>query len=196
MEQFIVVELISVYHKKYKYDDFDWVVRAIIRRKVLDFVSYYIRRNKDLIFTNQTHNNFMDSYSTSKNECPERFQTNNIFSNFEQMIFDKNQKSLEIIDYFKVVNEKINSLPNKVYFSDWDRELMEVALELYEYGYNVSKDDLLECLGFESDELHKFSGKLNSFRNKVSKYIEGETKDEAGHKFNEDIDVSKTITTN
>jgi len=166
MEQFILTELISIYHKKNKYDDFDWVVRSVIRRKAIDFTCYYIKRNENIIFE--------DEVSTDN----ENTKMSKFYVAKSKQTFEKHEESQKIIEFILEIQYKINTVPYNVNFSDWDREYIEVVLELYEYGYEATKIDIMECMGYDKDETTKFNSKLLSFRNKMRKNldIDGKTR--------------------
>lgn len=159
MESFIKIELIKLFHKKYKYTDFDWVVRCVIRRKVTDFVNYYMSRNKNIKFDNQLRGENDDIESVQN----EHFDKESMRIHKESKDVNKD-KNIEVV---KSIYNEICQEPTKFKFNDWDRELFEVAIELYELGYEVEKSDLLECMGYEQNELQKFTVKLLSLRNKI-----------------------------
>lgn len=163
MEQFIIMELIKNYSKKWKYDDFDWVTRSIIRRKATDFTVNYCKRNEDLVFENQ----MVDERNNVDAESAKVFGSNaKSIENFE--IEEKHKK---IVSFIKDLDFKIRNPPYKIHFSDWGREYLEVVIELYEYGYDCDKEDIMECMGYEKNESTKFNAKLLAFRNKLLEYF-------------------------
>ena len=163
MEQFILMELIKNYSKKWKYDDFDWVTRSIIRRKATDFTANYCKRNEDLVFENQL----------ADTENNEEHESNKAFGSNAKAIeeFETKEKHERIIAFIKDIHYKICNPPLKIHFSDWAREYLEVVLELYEYGYDCDKEDVMACMGYEKNESTKFNAKLLAFRNKLSEYF-------------------------
>lgn len=163
MEQFILMELIKNYSKKWKYDDFDWVTRSIIRRKATDFTANYCKRNEDLVFENQ----ISDSRNDDNIESTKAFGSN--AKAIEE--FETKEKHERIMAFIKDIYYKICNPPLKIHFSDWGREYLEVVLELYEYGYDCDKEDVMACMGYDKNESTKFNAKLLAFRNKLSEYF-------------------------
>lgn len=164
MKSFIVLELISTYHKKYKYDDFDWVTRQIIRRKAIDFTANYCKRNEDLVFENQ--------YAKTEGAGDEDGVINGHYIAKSIENAKDKEKAEKIIAFVKDIEYKINSEMYRQYFSDWCREFVEVVIELYTYGYDCERDDILECMGFDKNESVKFNSKLLAFRTKLKEYLD------------------------
>lgn len=164
MKSFIILELITTYHKKYKYDDFDWVTRTIIRRKAIDFTSNYCKRNEDLVFENQ--------YTSKECNDEDSLTINGHYVAKSLENARDKEKAEKILLFVKDIEYKINSPMYKQYFSDFCREFIEVVIELYTYGYDCSRDDLLECLGYEKNESVKFNSKLLAFRNKLKEILD------------------------
>ena len=163
MEQFILTELVSIYKKKDKYDDFDWVVRSVIRRKAIDYTNYFIKRNKDLIFENQAP-------ATDGGNKDNEGSLINLYFLLESARLEKvNLRSIKIIEFIYDIYYKIHNSSYAQYFSDWDREYLEVVLFLHGLGFEAKKEDIIECMGYETSELTMFNSKLNSFRNKLRK---------------------------
>ncbi len=166
MEQFILMELIKVYPKKYKYDDFDWVTRSIIRRKAIDFTTNYCKRNEDLVFENQCRSNNEDG---SSNEINRHY----VDKSMED--YEVRERKDDIVAYVKDLNQKINSEIYKQHFSDWSREYLEVILELYQYGNDCDKEEIMVCMGYELNESAKFNAKLLAFRKLLLEYFEDQS---------------------
>jgi hypothetical protein len=171
MDSFICTELIALFHKRNKYTDFDWVVRCVIRRKVQHYVGTYVRKNKKLVFPSNT-----------KKECDE----DNAHSISEPIIDEKTYEYIkhktvndeaknrilkETIDIVRDIHEKIKIQPLLAFFSDWDREYIEVVLELYDEESELDKKDIMECMGFEKEETAQFNSKLLSLRTKLNSYF-------------------------
>lgn len=165
MKSFIVLELIATYHKKYKYDDFDWVTRAIIRRKATDFTSNYCKRNEDLVFENQ-----YKSGESGRNDDEQTINGHYIARSIEDNK-DKEKKE-RILAFVRDIEHKINCEKYRSYFNDFCREFIEVVIELYGLGYDCSREDLMECMGYEKNEATKFNSKLLAFRTKLKEYLD------------------------
>ncbi len=165
MEQFIITELIKVHAKKYKYDDFDWVTRSIIRRKAIDFTTNYCKRNEDLVFVNQC------SKSEDNTDEISRFYVTKSLESCEEK-----ERKEGIVIYIKKLNDKIRSDIYKDEFSEWAKEYLEVVLELYEYGNEFTKEEIMTCMGYELNESAKFNAKLLAFRKQLAEYFD-DTKD-------------------
>lgn len=161
MEQFILLELIKMYPKKYKYDDFDWVTRSIIRRKAIDFTTNYCKRNEDLVFENQCRGNDGESN-----------QINNFYVSKSLEDCEEKEKKEKIVAYVRTIYQKICSPLYKKYFSDWSREYLEVIIELYDYGNSVDKDEIMICMGYDTNESAKFNVKLLAFRKQLLEYFD------------------------
>jgi len=162
MEQFIIEQVIGMYKKKDKYgssDDFDWVMRAVIRRKAINFVSYLIKRNSNIIFENEYK-------SDDVNLQTELDQRKSIKK------YKENEKSKKIIELILELQYKITNKPLAALFTDWDREFIDVILELYELGYNVDRNEILECMGYTEKEKGEFNTKIFSFRNRLKKHCD------------------------
>lgn len=167
MKQFITMEILRVYHKRNKYTDFDWVIRQVIRRKAIDFQNYFSMRNKNIIFENQCGEKDLETVNKIDKFNEERSSLESIKS------IQKLDNKIDVINLLNNIKEKITN-PNLFgsYFIDWDREYVEVCLELYELGCDVIKEEIMECMGYEESESSGFSARLLSFRKKLSKYLD------------------------
>jgi hypothetical protein len=168
MEQFIVTELLAVFHKRDRYDDFDWVVRSIIRRKAIDFTSYYIKRNENIMFEDEIN----DKDGASKKSDHDSGIMSSFYAEKALLVNKEKDISMKIIEFILEIQHRICKGQYSTCFSDWDREYLEVILELYQLGYEVLKKDIMECMGYEPNEITKFNSKLLSFRNKLKKHLD------------------------
>lgn len=165
MEQYIILELIQTFHKQWQYDDFDWVTRTIIRRKAIDFTSNFIKKNNEI---NESSFHSIDI----TDEGAALGGANSYFLLQALHNHKDSERFAAIIDHIKHLNYQVNNLPNKIYFSDWDRDFLGMIIDLYENKCDLDKEDILACMGFDETEVYKLNTKLNAFRNKVKKYLE------------------------
>jgi hypothetical protein len=77
----------------------------------------------------------------------------------------------KIIEHIKDLQFKVNKGAYTQFFTDWDREYLEVAIELYDLGCELGRVDLIECMGYDDDNVAEFNSKLLSFRNRLVKYF-------------------------
>jgi len=170
MDSFVCTELIALFHKRNKYTDFDWVVRCVIRRKVLHYVATYIRKNKKLVFPS---GNKKDNEEDHGNESDFNVDEKTYEYIKHKTVNDetKNRLLKETIDNVKDMYEKIKVPPLYTFFTEWDREYMEVVLELYDLDSELDKKDIMECMGYEKGETAQFNSKLLSLRTKLHSYF-------------------------
>ena len=176
MEQFISMELIKLYTKKFKYSDFDWVVRSAIRRKAIDFDAKIKRSYRNLIFENQKNNPLFNTFGGTKDKGinPGDINTDDMFYSGIKSIKKWNDHSADtkVIDFINDIIYKITEGRLKDKFTEWDREYLDSLLFLYSIGYReFPKEDVIECMGYDLSEALQHSSKLNSFRNRLKKYI-------------------------
>jgi hypothetical protein len=161
MKSFIILELIANYKNKYKYDDFDFVTRTIIRRKAIDFSSNHRKRNQNLTYGPSDRS----TGESGEDNLNLHFLDLSVQNHEDQ---ERNQSAVDTVIYLQ---HQINNYPNRVYFSDWDRDFVDMVVDLFKSGCDLDKDDLLACMGFEPNEMHKLNVKLNLFRNKIKKHL-------------------------
>lgn len=178
--QLIIIELITVYHKRDKYTDFDWVVRTIIRRKAIVWTCYYAKRDENLYFPNQNRENegIEEKNSGIENDGKPEDILETSYSGARRAVelHEKTERERKIIEFVRDLQHKlINS--SKAEFSDWDREYIEVVLELYDLNSSISRQDLIECMGYDDQTVAEFNSKLLSFRNKLHRNFGEEYKE-------------------
>ena len=173
IEQSIILELLRTYPKKYKYNDFDFVTKTIIRRRVIDYRSNFIKKSNEMVLeSDSTHVNYGSRGEDSADNCYH-------FIEKSLELFSSNETSNKIIDLIKHIQHGINTNPKvSALFNDFDRQFIEVVLELYEYGHEVTREDLMSCMGYEASQSSKFNSKLNNFRNKIQKNFKEEDDDQ------------------
>lgn len=157
MKQSIILSLIKMFPKRFKYTDWDWVVRESIRRKVIDFNNRMYNLNKKLIFEHSF--SLKDEYDNTLD------YTEIGFSKIKDNSSDRKQNNVEIVDLLRNVDKRIND-ENDLggIFSDWDREFFEVLFELYDDGNATDTIDLMECMGFSKNERAKYMMRLRKLR--------------------------------
>jgi hypothetical protein len=168
LESYIILELIKFYPKKYKYPDdkFDWVTRTIIRRKVIDYVSNHIKKNEGIIFENEIKKKEgIGSYGKDDDALMDIFVEKSLQNNKD------NKFSQKILDYVKSIKHQIDLPNNRILFDDEDREFIDMVLDLYESGCDITKEDLQACSGFDESQNYEFNVFLNKFRGKMNKYF-------------------------
>ncbi len=164
MEQFIIMQLIKLYPKKFKYTDFDWVVRTAIRRKAIDFDAKNKRQYRNLVFENQ-----FGTYNKSENT---NLDETKLAITKSHNNWNNKKNSQKVVDFINHVLYKITHTKLKNEFTDWDREYLDVLLFLFNLGYDTfDKSELMECMGFDSDETLLFNSRLNIFRMHLKKYF-------------------------
>jgi len=169
-KQFVMMNLIKIYSKRFKYSagnelDWDFVIKTAIRRKVMDFSIRYARLSRRLYFENQIIN-----FDRNDNEsfC-ENFISSHDGTNTEHV--GESRLSLERIDFFDyLVSLKTHLENNKkvwCHFTDWDKELVDVMIELYNYKDGIDYEEVIECMGYDDYDKQKFVAKLKSFNKKL-----------------------------
>lgn len=172
MDSFICTELVALFHKRNKYTDFDWVVRCVIRRKVLHYVGTHVRKNKKLVFPSNTKLKTDDRENRHSSE--EALIDEKTYEYIKHKTVNdemKNRLLKETVDNIKDMYQKIKIQPLSTFFTDWDREYMEVVLELYDLDSELDKKDIMECMGYDKDEVAQFNSKLLSLRTKLHSYF-------------------------
>jgi len=158
--QFIVMHLLKLFSKRYKYTDFYWVTRTVIRRKIIDFTSTQERMIKGNTCEHQVGGN--DDITTEV--------LLNLFNT--DTSYKEEQRAIDIVDYVRNLNKSIRDFKNLgQLFSNWDREFFEVLLELYDYGNLTDISEIAPCMGYKENEKQEFSLKINSLRTKIRKCI-------------------------
>jgi len=173
-KQFVMMNLVKIYSKRFKYNsgnelDWDFVIKTSIRRKVMDFSIRYARLSRKLYFDNQIINfshgdsegfcqNFIDSFTGSDT------QSDSIHSGETKLPFER----VDFFDYLTFLKNQLEK-NKKVwsYFTDWDRELIDVIMELYNYENGIDYEDVVECMGYDESDKQKFVSKLKSFNKKL-----------------------------
>jgi hypothetical protein len=171
MESFVCTELIALFHKRNKYTDFDWVVRCVVRRKVQHYVGTFVRKNKKLVFPSNEKESSGDDKERSETSLVPDEKTYE-YMKHKTVNDEEIKKSLkETVEVVRNLFEKIKVQPLCVHFTDWDREYMEVVMELYDLDSELDKKDIMECMGYEKGEVAQFNSKLLSLRIKLSSYF-------------------------
>jgi hypothetical protein len=158
MIQTIFLELVRLFSKRHKYTDFDWVVRSAIRKRSTDCFWKIHKKNSRLVREIDTKERTLDFDSLTSDKS---IKTE-----------DEVQRKRKIIEFIIDVQEKIaitGTLRN--HFNDWDRELLEVALELFTLEQEVDKKSIMECMGFLPEQESLFVSKIMAFRKKFERYF-------------------------
>jgi len=152
-----------MFPKRFKYTDWDFPVKSAIRRKVSDFATKYSRSGNKYIYENQNKLNeefsedtFLDFHNTKDIDVTTSL----------------NEKYYEVLDYIEYIHSKMtDKLKNQ--FSDWEREFIEVVLELHKYNNEIELNEIMECMGYDKNQRSKFMNKTNILQAKLNKCIEG-----------------------
>lgn len=166
MKQYIIMELISSYHTKYKYTDFDWVTKTIIRRKANLFIINQCKSTDLIKSENQLHRHLSASNDSGDVDTSSALETFIVLEKFQEQ-----NKSTNIIDYIRYVYQKITKTNLKFCFSDFDLEYLEVVIELYDLGYECTNLHIAENMGFLENQMPEFNLKANNFRRKINEYF-------------------------
>jgi len=176
--QYIRLELIKSYKNHKKYDDFEAVVKSIIKRRISDFTKKLACSNR-IITENRMYSN--DDYTYSiENEAEDVGDTDHYMSRIETMIFivendeDFDNEDKEILEIMmRVVKEEGRfSFDHMVaYYEGYE------SVEEYLENSHVAEPVKLEngnLHTFEPDKERQkkhFFSKLNSFKSKMSRGI-------------------------
>lgn len=170
--QYVVMNLITAYTKRFKYTDFFWVVKTIIRRKIIDFTNFQKKLSRGLLFENQ----FNVSTGSTGTHATDSTETVSIIDYLSEKFNPQNTKKTEgiiVIDYMRKLEERINDLSDiGVNFTEWDREYMEVVLELYDYDNEIDPDEISLCMGYTEEDRSEFNTRLMNMKAKVRRCIE------------------------
>jgi hypothetical protein len=134
-------------------------------------VGTYVRKNKKLVFPSNHRKEDDEKDISSSGEC---FIDEKIYEYIKHKTVDdeiKNRLLKETIDCVRDMHKKIKIQPLFNFFTDWDREYIEVVLELYDLDSELDKKDIMECMGYEKDEAAQFNSKLLSLRTKLNSYF-------------------------
>ena len=132
------MEIIKSYKNVNKYDNWDFVVKSIIKRRVFDY-------KKKLI------NNIVSFESN----IPLAQETSSIYDiNNEFLQIPCFRKGCETRDLFDLVYDHVMENNNN-YFEEHEIEFMEIIGELYEYGNSMEPDEIVECYGIVVKPDHK-----------------------------------------
>ena len=169
-KQFIIMNLVKLYVKRFKYTDFYYVTKSVIRRKAIDFRKMESRWGKIVIHESQ----FRIPATGSDGEYPVSYLELVADQKAVRDYKDNNKDgSVEVIDYVRRIQTLIGDISDLGQdFTDWDREYMEVILELNEYGNSLEYSDIMECMGCKPNERNSFMANLNKLRSKIRRMIE------------------------
>jgi hypothetical protein len=160
-EQFVILNLLKMYSKRYKYTDWDFVVKTAIRRKINDYFRGVYKKDNNLIF----EIDIIKDYEENIN--------NDIYVDKKK----KNDK-IEHLDYVKYLFKRLNDYSDLgKEFNEWEREYLEIIIELYEYDNDITNEDIMECMGLSVYDKPKFSIKQRNFNKKIKNIIMGENGD-------------------
>jgi len=160
------MNLIKMFPKRFKYTDWDFPVKSAIRRKVGDFSIKHARYSSKHIYENQCQSN------DDNDEFSENSFLNFHFQKKESKT-ESVEKITELTDYIQYLYKKMNEDLRNI-FNDWDREFVEVILELHVYNNEIELNEIKECMGYDKNQRPKFMSKVNALQLKFKKCIEGE----------------------
>lgn len=158
--QYVRLELIKSYKSRYKYENWDHVVKSIIKRRVGDYKNKWLRNNSRIITETE-----LFKYSDEDNKNLDNLQTENNAEDFTHKIHRK--------DYIVYLRQCISTSD---IFDQWDIEYIEILYELYENSYNLDDETLLEFMGYEQHEIGEFRRKQKNFRKKLIMELDDENR--------------------
>jgi hypothetical protein len=125
VSQHVRMALIKSFKSRYKYDDWDNVVRSIIKRRIRDYLKKTFRQT----------NNLTNEYTEENTSGEEFFYEEKGFNEFI------------VREQLDVIKKRVES--NKKHFDSMEYEYFEVICEIYECGFIVDDELIMQNMGLD-----------------------------------------------
>ena len=168
--QHVKIQLIKSYKNRYKYgDDWDNIIRSIIRRRVGDYRHKFFRNNNRFINENELSIELDSGFQEV-----DKFEKVGLKYNY-----DENIESFERYNPFKLLDKKdyIEQIRKIILddehdsFNEWDKEYVEIIYELYESEEEIDEENIMEFMGYESPDKNEFKSNVKLFNSKIKNII-------------------------